>query len=181
MRRSMFRIFLLFIAAGAIGCATTTKRLDLPPLQTVEKVDLSRYVGVWYEIAAFPQYFEAGCTGSTATYTLRPDGRIDVLNRCFKGSLDGKEKSAKGIAKTVDPATNAKLKVSFFRPFWGDYWIIDLGPNYEYAVVGHPNRDYLWILSRTPTMDDSTYQAIIDRLKAQHYDTDRLVRMPQKP
>ncbi len=176
----MYGLLIAFVIASAFGCSTTTRRLGLPPLQTVNKVDLTRYVGTWYEIAAFPQRFEAGCTGTTAQYTLRSDGRIDVLNRCFLGSLDGPEKSAKGIAKAADPATNAKLKVSFFRPFWADYWIIDLGADYEYAVVGHPGRDYLWILNRTPTMDEAVYRAIIDRLKAQHYDTNKLVRTLQR-
>ena len=90
------------------------------------------------------------------------DGEIDVLNKCRKGSLDGPEDSAEGRARIVDQESNAKLEVSFFGPFWGDYWIIDLGPDYEYAVVGHPSRDYLWILSRTPTLDDATYDGILE-------------------
>ena len=139
------------------GCATTaTERLRLPPLRTVEHVDLQRYLGTWYEIASFPQRFQRGCTATTATYAMRADGQIDVLNRCRKGSLDGPEKSAHGIARVVDRSTNAKLKVSFFRPFWGDYWIVDLAGDYSYAVVGHPSRDYLWILSRTPSMSEAT-------------------------
>jgi apolipoprotein D and lipocalin family protein len=130
-----------------VGCAkTATVRLGLPELRTVSRVELRQYVGTWYDIASFPQRFQRGCTDTTATYTIRADGEIDVLNRCRKGSLDGKEESAQGRARVVDRSTNAKLKVSFFRPFWGDYWIIDLGANYEYAVVGHPSRDYLWIL-----------------------------------
>lgn len=143
-------------------------------------VDLNRYVGTWYDIASFPQRFQKGCTGSTATYTIRRDGDIDVVNRCRLNSLDGKEKVAKGRAQVVNKATNAKLKVSFFRPFWGDYWIIDLGWNYEYAVVGHPSRDYLWILSRTPTMDATVYDEIIGRLKEQGYEVQRLNRTLQQ-
>ena len=163
-----------------VGCAkTTTARLNLPVLQTVPHVDLVRYLGTWYEIASFPQSFQRGCTATTATYAKRPDGDIDVLNRCRKGSLQGKEDSAKGRARVVDHSTNAKLKVSFFRPFWGDYWIIDLGPEYEYAVVGHPSRDYLWILSRKPTMDPLVYEAILARLKAQGYEVQRLNRTLQ--
>ncbi len=166
--------------AMAAGCATsTTERLRLPPLQTVAHVDLSRYLGSWYEIANFPQSFQRGCTGTTATYTLRADGDIDVLNRCRKGSLDGKEKSALGRARVVDRTTNAKLEVSFFRPFWGDYWIIDLADDYSYAVVGHPGRDYLWILARTPTMAEATFQGIVARLQAKGYETSRLVRTLQ--
>lgn len=164
----------------AAGCATsTTERLRLPPLETVAHVDLSRYLGTWYEIANFPQSFQRGCTATTATYTLRADGDIDVLNRCRKGSIDGKEKSALGRARVVDRATNAKLEVSFFRPFWGDYWIIDLSEDYSYAVVGHPGRDYLWILARNPTMAEATYQSIVTRLQSQGYETSRLVRTLQ--
>jgi apolipoprotein D and lipocalin family protein len=167
-------------ALTATGCATTTTvRLQLAPLKTVPRVDLDRYLGTWYDIASFPQRFQQGCTGTTATYTKRPDGQIDVLNRCRKEALDGKEDAARGRARVVDSTTNAKLKVSFFRPFWGDYWIIDLGSNYEFAVVGHPSRDYLWILSRTPTMDAAVYDGIIARLRAQGYEVDRLNRTLQ--
>jgi len=162
------------------GCATTTTtRLRLAELRTVKHVDLARYVGSWYEIASFPQSFQRNCTGTTALYTIRSDGEIDVLNRCHKGSLTGKVDSALGRARIVDRTTNAKLEVSFFRPFWGDYWIIDLGPNYEYAVVGHPSRDYLWILSRSSTMDSSVYEGIIGRLKDQNYEVARLNRTLQ--
>lgn len=166
--------------AMAAGCVkSTTARLRLPPLQTVAQVDLSRYVGTWYEIASFPQSFQRGCTATTATYTLRADGDVDVLNRCRKGSLQGEEKSALGRARIVDRSTNAKLEVSFFRPFWGDYWIVDLADDYSYAVVGHPGRDYLWILARQPTMADATYQSIVARLGALGYETSRLVRTLQ--
>jgi apolipoprotein D and lipocalin family protein len=162
------------------ACATTTtERLGLPPLQTVAKVDLSRYTGTWFEIASYPQRFQEGCTGTTATYTLRDDGEIGVVNRCRKGSLQGEEDSVEGRARVVDKTTNAKLEVTFFWPFWGDYWIIDLGKDYEYAVVGHPSRDYLWILSRTPNMDDSVYKGIFDRLQAKGYSPDRLQRTVQ--
>lgn len=167
----------LLLLLAAVGCSsTTTSRRGLPALTTVAHVDLQRYLGTWYEIAAFPQSFQRGCTASTATYTLRDDGQIEVINRCRKDSPEGPEKVAQGRARVVDRTSNAKLEVSFFRPFWGDYWIIDLGPSYEYAVVGHPSRDYLWILARTPGMPPDTYQAIVQRLTAQGYDTSRLVR-----
>jgi len=166
--------------AMAAGCATsTTERLHLPPLEAVAHVELSRYVGTWYEIANFPQSFQRGCTATTATYTLRADGDIDVLNRCRKGSVDGEEKSALGRARVVDRSTNAKLEVSFFRPFWGDYCIIDLADDYSYAVVGHPGRDYLWILARTSTMAEATFQGIVARLQAKGYETSRLMRTLQ--
>lgn len=171
---------LCLLLGGLVGCATTsTERLGLPPLRTVEYVDLGRYVGTWYEIASFPHRFQRGCTATTATYTLRSDGDIDVLNRCRKGSVDGNEDAARGRARVADAATNAKLEVSFFPLQWGDYWVIDLGPDYEYAVVGHPGRDYLWILSRTPTLEQATYDGILRRLEAQGYETGRLNRTVQ--
>lgn len=181
MYRSFNRVRALFAAGLAlVGCGTTTtSRLQLPELRTVARVDLSRYIGTWYEIASFPQRFQRGCTASTAYYTMRSDGQIDVLNRCRLNSLDGPEKRAQGRARVVDRTTNAKLEVSFFRPFWGDYWIIDIGSDYHYAVVGHPSRDYLWILSRDPTMEDALYAQILKRLTEQGYEVERLKRTLQ--
>jgi apolipoprotein D and lipocalin family protein len=178
--RSTLPALVAIIVGSIVGCATSTaERLKLPPLKTVPAVELSRYLGTWYEIASFPQSFQEGCHATSATYALRDDGTIDVLNRCRKGSLDGEESVANGRARVVDPVTHAKLQVSFFGPFWGDYWVIDLGADYEFAVVGHPGRDYLWILSRTRGMSPAVYEGIIARLKEQHYDLTRLVTTPQ--
>lgn len=165
----------LLAAACAVfgGCHARRPGPDLP---VVPRVDLERYTGTWYEIARYPHRFQEGCYGSTATYTLRDDGRIDVVNACRQGGPRGELRSAKGIAKIADPVTNAKLRVSFLRPFWGDYWIIGLGANYEYAVVGHPSRKYLWILSRTPRMEEATYLQVVARLETLGYDTARLIR-----
>jgi len=163
--------------SGMVSCMHMKD--TLPPLQVVPYVDLNRYTGVWYEIARYPHRFQAGCVESRATYTLRDDGKISVLNECNEESDRSKVRSAKGKAWVVDTATNAKLKVSFFWPFSGDYWIIDLGNDYEYAVIGHPGRKYLWILSRTKKMDESVYEGILTRLKQQHYDTSKLIK-PQK-
>jgi len=149
-----------------------------PPLRTVDRVDLHRYEGLWYEIASIPTSFQKGCVASTATYTLEKGGDVEVVNRCRDKALDGPERTARGKAWSVDPS-NAKLEVQFFWPFSGDYWVIDLGENYEYAVVGHPSRDYLWILSRTPTVDGATYQAILGRIASQGYDVSRIVRTQQ--
>lgn len=175
------RVLILMLALVAAGCpaSSTTERLRLVPLEPVARVELSRYLGTWYEIANFPQSFQKGCTATTANYTLRPDGEIDVLNQCRIGSVNGDLKSARGRARVVDRMSNAKLEVSFFRPFWGDYWIINLADDYSYAVVGHPGRDYLWILSRAPTMSAEVYQAILSGLKVQGYETARLVRTEQ--
>lgn len=174
--RVLFASTALFILACG---ASTTERMGLSPLQTVDRVELPKYLGTWYEIASFPQKFQEGCTGTTANYSLKDNGDIKVVNRCHKGSLEGEEDTAEGLARVVDTKTNAKLEVSFFRPFWGDYWIIDLGDNYEYAVVGHPGRDYLWILSRTPQMEEVVYNGIVRRLKDKQYSLDRLQKTVQ--
>lgn len=163
-----------------LGAATMTMA-DTKPLQTVPRVDLARYLGTWYEIATIPQRFQKGCTGVTANYTLRPDGDITVVNACRKDSLNGKFKSVTGKAWVTDKQTNAKLKVRFFWPFSGAYWIIELDSlNYQYAVVGHPNRQYLWILSRTPQMDDALYNELVSRIVNTHgYDVSKLKKTPQ--
>jgi apolipoprotein D and lipocalin family protein len=169
---SILNALAVTIVSGCSLLAASSEKL--PPLQTVSHVDLNRYMGKWYEIASFPQWFQKNCVASSANYSLRSDGKVDVLNQCRDKKLDGKLREAKGKAKVADRETNAKLKVSFFWPFSGDYWIIDLGANYEYAVVGHPKRKYLWILSRTPHMEQSVYDKILDRLRQQHYDVTRL-------
>ena len=154
------------------GMAVVNRKSDL---EVVGSVDLSRYAGRWYEIARLPNRFEKKCADSvTATYSLRSDGKVDVVNRCRKAN--GEYTTAKGKAKIVDKKTNAKLKVTFFWPFYGDYWILDLGSNYEYAVIGAPNRDYLWILSRTPELDEQLYQRLLAKMAARGFETERMIR-----
>ncbi len=148
-------------------------------MKTVGSVDLERYLGTWYEIASYPAWFQKNCTAVTAEYSRRDNGLIEVVNSCRKKTVDGKLKQSTGKAKIVDSDSNAKLKVSFFGPFWGPYWIIDLDPDYGWAVVGVPSRKYLWILSRTPQMDEEIYSGILERLIDQDYDPDRLNRTPQ--
>ena len=171
-------IFLVCASVFLSACATGAKQ-TLPPLQVVPQVDLKRYLGTWYEIARFPFRIQEGCVATQATYTLLEDGKIGVLNQCRKNSFDGEFSTAKGKAWVVDKETHAKLKVRFFWPFSGDYWIIDLGDHYDYAVVGYPNRKYLWILSRTPQMDETLYKQILEKLHHQHYDVSRLIKTPQ--
>jgi apolipoprotein D and lipocalin family protein len=173
----MKSLFLLIFTVVPVLAMAQTK-----PLQTVPKVDLNRYLGTWYEIATIPQRFQKGCTGVTATYSLRKDGKIDVLNQCYKDSLNGKHKQVHGKAWVVDKETYAKLKVQFFWPFSGSYWIIELDSvEYQYAVVGHPNRNYLWILCRTPEMDEGRYGDLLRRLQEVHgYDLSYLKKTPQK-
>lgn len=143
-------------------------------LTTVPYVDLKKYAGKWYEIASFPQRFQKNCNCTTAEYTLTDKDFIVVENRCKKDSVNGKSSGIKGKAFVVANSGNAKLKVQFFWPFKGKYWIIDLAEDYSYAVVGHPNKKYLWILSRTPTMSDTTYQQIIYKIEEKGFDISKI-------
>jgi apolipoprotein D and lipocalin family protein len=143
-------------------------------LQTVSSVDVNRYSGKWYEIASYPQRFQKGCHCTTAEYTLSPDGYLIVENRCNRGSVNGKQSYIKGKAFVEKNSGNAKLKVQFFWPFRAKYWIIDLADDYSYAVVSHPNKKYLWILSRTPKMNDTFYRQILSKLKEKGFDLSRL-------
>jgi apolipoprotein D and lipocalin family protein len=173
----------LCLVAGVARAAPDSRADEPAPLRTVARVDLSRYIGTWYEIASFPQRFQKGCTASMAVYSIREDGQIEVLNRCHRDSLGGRETIARGRARVIDRDSNAKLKVTFFWPFWGDYWIIDLDPEYRWAVVGHPSRKYLWILCRTRAMDPLVYSGILERLSGQGYDVGKLrvTLQPQEP
>lgn len=162
-----------------ILCMTMTSGVRSQILQTVPKVDVSRYAGKWYEIASYPQVFQKGCNCTTAEYTPTDKGYIIVENRCNKGSVNGKESYIKGKAFVDENSGNAKLKVQFFWPFKGKYWIIDLADDYSYAVVSHPNKKYLWILSRTPKLNDAVYQQIILRLKEKGFDTEKLQHTKQ--
>jgi apolipoprotein D and lipocalin family protein len=165
----------LGLLATLLACQTANA-----PLEVVDEVDLDRYLGSWYEIASFPQRFQRGCVATQASYSRREDGRIRVENACRNGSFDGEFRRVEGVAWVADPATSqAKLKVQFFWPFRGDYWIIELDPEYRYAVVGHPSRDYLWILARARTIEPSTYDVLVARIAAQGYDLERLDRTPQ--
>lgn len=166
------RIFIIsFLSLFFFGCSN-----NYPPLKTVEKVDINAYLGTWYEIARYEHFFEKGCTNVSATYTLNESGNISVLNQCMKA--DGMSK-AEGEAYATD-ATNAKLKVSFFRPFYGDYWILMLGEQYEYALIGEESREYLWILSRTKKMDDAVIKMILKKLPELGYTQDKLIWTTQK-
>ena len=159
------------------------KAQDMRPPVTVDSVDLQKYIGKWYEIAKIPNSFQKKCDrNTTATYTLRDDGKIDVINRCIE--KDGSINEAKGIAEVVDRKSNAKLEVSFVRIlgiqlFWGDYWIIGLDKDYNYAVVGNPSRKYGWILSRTPKLSEKDMDIVFEILKKQGYDPNDFVMTEQ--
>ncbi len=170
---------LLAISAAALTMAVVkAARADSAPLGTVPSVDLKRYTGTWYEIARYPNRFQRKCSSdTTAVYTLRDDGKIKVVNSCKQS--DGKADTANGTAKVVDRSTNAKLKVTFFWPFSGDYWIIGLGKDYEYAIVGEPSRKYLWILSRTPQMSPQLYEETLQVVRDKGYDPAKLMLTKQ--
>lgn len=168
MKKSILFAVILTFSAAAVAVKAQKGKTELP---TVSSVDLKRYSGKWFEIARYPNKFQKNCAGNTtATYTVKTNGKLEVLNECLK--KNGVTDSAKGEAKIIDKNTNAKLKVRFAPAFlsfvpavWGDYWIIDLDDNYKYVAVGDPKRKYLWILSRTPELDDATYQNILRRVE----------------
>jgi apolipoprotein D and lipocalin family protein len=148
-------------------------------------VDLEEYAGLWYEIASYPQFFNRGLVGTTAEYTLLDDGWVEVFNRGFQDTFDGEEVSITGFATVKDETTNAKLQVRFPSVlggiFPGPYWIIELDEvDYSYAVVSDPKRSSLFILSRTPTVDQSFLDDLIERLADRGFDPDRLTMTPQQ-
>lgn len=149
------------------------------PVQAISSLDLKRYAGRWYEIARLLNRFQRKCVGDvTATYTLRPDGKIAVVNECAEE--DGKKNTAKGTAKLAnDNGPNSKLKVTFFWPFYGDYWVLALDPEYQWALVGEPDRKYLWVLSRSPQMEEAQLKTILKRAADQGYDLSGLIRTRQ--
>jgi apolipoprotein D and lipocalin family protein len=170
------RVVSLLLLAPALlpSCASYA------PLEVVEAVDVPRYLGTWYEIGSFPAWFQEGCHCSTAEYSPGTDEPIAVRNSCRRDSADGELDTADGLARPVDATSNARLEVSFARPFWGDYWIIELdAENYGWAVVGTPSREYLWILSRTPVLDEALLQELIARAAAKGFDMTRLQRTDQ--
>lgn len=174
----------LFVLAAAL--LVRGEKKGRAPLGVVPSVDLSRYAGRWYEIARLPNRFEEKCAGDvTAEYTPLGDGRIKVVNRCRK--KDGRMTEAEGVARPADKSgANSRLKVRFapaflsFLPFvWGDYQIIALAPDYSHALVGDPSRKYLWLLSRTPRMDEGTYTRLTEKARAEGFDVSRLIRTKQ--
>ena len=154
---------------------------DDAPLETVDYVDINRYLGDWYEIARFDHKFQRNCTATKANYSLRDDGDIRVINTCRVGSPDGKLKKAEGRAWIDDSNTNSKLKVQFFmtKIKWsflaGKYWILELDKDYQYVLVGAPSREYLWILSRRKQLDPAIYQKLITRANDMGFDTKKLL------
>lgn len=159
---------------GLGGCADPR-----PPLRTVPSVDLARYQGTWYVIAHIPYWLEEGKVATADRYALRPDGRMDNIYVFRRGSFTAPEEEWSGVAWVTDTASQARWKVQFLWPFAVDYLIIDLDPNYQWAVIGHPSRDYGWVLARERRLPPATYQGILTRLAEQGYDPQRFALVPQ--
>ncbi len=150
---------------------------DYAPMPTVDKVDVDRYLGKWYEIAVIPNRFQAMCVADTRAEYRKNDGAIQVINRCRK--QDGKIETAEGVAKIVDGSNNAKLRVSFFRPFYGNYWILDLDPNYQWVLVGEPSRKYGWVLSRNMKLEPEQWQKAMKTAEQLGYKISDFKQSPQ--
>lgn len=171
-------VFICALVSGCYGGPVGNTRVPEP----VKAVDLTRYVGRWYEVARYENRFETGCEGVTAEYTAREDGRIGILNTCRKGAVDGDVTTAEGKAKIVEGSGNAKLKVSFFGPFYvGDYWVLDRAEDYSWSIVGEPSGRYLWILSRKPVLSVKQMNMLMAKVKAMGYDTSLIYRPKQPP
>ena len=176
--------FATLLCFGIAGSAGVSAQTPTPALTTVASIDVPRYMGTWYEVAKFPNRFQKMCVRNTqATYSLQADGTVRVVNRCTMS--DGTSKEAEGAARQIGPATSPKLQVRFapawlyFLPWvWGNYWVIDLDPNYQWVAVSEPEREFLWVLSRTPQMEPATYEALVARLAAVGFDTGKLEASP---
>jgi len=179
------KILSVLIFTAILSVSVLAQNENKPALQSVASVDLKQYVGKWYEIGKYPNKFQKKCiANTTATYTLKENGRIEVSNNCVL--KDGTTETAVGEAKIDDKKTNSKLKVRFapgslsWLPFvWADYWIIDLDSKYQYVAIGEPKRNYFWILSRQSTMEDATYQSILRRAEAMGFQPGRVEKTPQ--
>ena len=161
----------LLLTTVTVGACVAGPSGNPHPPQPAKAVDLQRYAGLWYEAARYDMRFEKGCDGVTAEYSKRPDGLIRVVNTCRQGGPTGPVKVSEGKAKVADAASGAKLKVSFFGPFFvGDYWVLDHADDYSWSIVGEGSGKYLWLLTRKPPTP-AELQVLIGRAKAMGYDT----------
>ncbi len=148
-------------------------------LKTVDELDITKYAGTWYEIARLPNRFEKGLECVSATYQIRKDGRVSVTNSGYPKEDHNKKQEVKGVAWVPDKNQPAKLKVRFFWPFSGDYQVIALDKEYQYALVGEPKRKYLWILAKNKTMDEEIYKNLVENARSQGFDTSKLIKINQ--
>lgn len=179
LRVTLIAISLMVVGHSFTSCKTQQMTIDNT---VVKELDLQKYLGTWYEIARYDHRFERGLVGVTADYSIRDDGKIKVVNSGYKNSLDGEFSTAVGKAKIPNP-TNvpAKLKVSFFLFFYGDYFVMELDKDYQWAVIGSSSDKYLWILSRKPQMEKELYAELLSRLEKRGYDVSNLIKVKQQP
>ncbi len=171
---------ILYLLMGILYLVSCKTQENMNDKTVVKQFDTHKYLGKWYEIARYDHRFERNLVGVTATYTLRKDGKIKVENAGFKKSLSGRKSVATGKAKIPNPQEPAKLKVSFFWFFYGDYYVMELDENYQWAVIGSSSDKYLWILSRSPKMEDSLYNQILKKLSNRGYNINKLIKVKQK-
>ena len=176
MRR--IRLFLIFSVLFSLCCTKTNSQMI--DQTTVKELDLNRYLGTWYEIARFPHSFEKNLVGVTATYSLRADGKIEVLNQGYRNTLEGERSKAVGKAKIPNKQEPGKLKVSFFWIFYGDYNVLELDENYQYVMIGSSTDKYFWILCRTPQMAPEVYEMLLEKARKRGYNLDKLEKVLQK-
>lgn len=176
MTKLFFSLALGLAVIGLTACSTMPKRHDLQP---VPHVDLPRFMGDWYVIANIPYFAERGCVGSVETYKLLPNGDVDTTFTAKKPDFDGKDVKVRTLGIVKNKETNAEWVVQPFWPVRVAYVVIDLDPDYQFAVIGHPSRNYAWILARSPVIDDATYAAILARMAEQGYDSGKLEKVPQ--
>ena len=178
-------IGLYLVLAGLPAYSQSGSQASDLPVRTIASLDVPKYLGTWYEIAKFPNWFQKKCVGNTkAVYSMRADSNLKVLNSCK--NADGVVSEAEGTARQIGAQDSPKLEVRFapawlsFLPMvWGDYWVIDLDPQYQVAAVSDPKREYLWVLSRTPQLDKKVYEDLLQRLQAQQFDVRKLEITPQ--
>jgi len=171
------KLFLLIVLTTILStCQSQNSMIDKT---VVKDLDIDKYLGTWYEIARFDHSFERNLVGVTANYSLRSDGKIKVINRGFKNTLDGKVSEAIGKAKIPNPKQPSKLKVSFFWFFYADYFVLELDNNYQWAIIGSSSDKYLWIIARTPEIDDKLYSKLLEILKNRGYDVNKLIKVKQ--
>lgn len=180
MSGKMKKLFLPLLLAASSLCAFAQE-----PITPIPNLNVARYMGSWYEIAKYPNFFQRNCASNTvAQYSTQSDGTLKVFNRCTQA--DGKVIDATGQARQIGDATSPKLEVRFapawlsFLPIvWGNYWVIDIDPDYQLVAVSEPKREYLWVLSRTPTVNAKAYDELLVRLRAKSLDTSKLERTRQ--
>ncbi len=175
----MYKIRVLLIISVLFLFSCTKSNSQMIDQTTVKALDLNRYLGTWYEIARFPHSFEKNLVGVTATYSLREDGKIEVVNQGYKNTLNGERSKAVGKAKIPDKREPGKLKVSFFWIFYADYFVLELDENYQYVMIGSSSDKYFWILSRAPQMEPAVYEMLLEKARKRGYNLDKLYKVPQ--